>query len=117
MSLWYEGECLKNNDILIGDIIDVLDHKKSVVQNEFLFLEIVKGKQIHIFESKLGLSLRNKTLICLNNFVSLKTKKKDTTEFLTLHSGENRIYVHYGNSEYDVVFKFQIFDLHKYLTE
>ena len=116
MSLWYEGEMLKDGKILIGDIIDILDHKKSLVQNEFVFLEI-KGDEVHLFNSKLGLSLRNKTLICLNNFVKLKTKKKDNTEFLMLHSGGNRLYVHYGNAEYDVCYQFHLFDLHKYTTK
>ena len=110
MSLWYDREKLKDGPILIGDVIGVIEFKKSVVQNEFLFMEL-EGDQIHIFESKLGLSLRNKTLICLSNFFRLKTKKRDTTEFMTMHSGDSRLYVHYGNSEHDVVFKFHVHDL------
>jgi hypothetical protein len=110
MSLWYNREHLKDGPILIGDIIDLIEFKKSIVQNEFLFMELERD-QIHIFESKLGLSLRNKTLICLSNFFRLKTKKRDTIEFMTMHSGDSRLYVHYGNSEHDVVFKFHVHDL------
>lgn len=113
MSLWYERELLKEGQVTISDISAVLSKKKSVVQNEFVFLEI-KGSEIHLYNSKLGLSLRNKTLICLNNFVDIKTKKKDTGEFLTLHSGGNRLYVHYGNSEHDICYQFHLFDIHHY---
>lgn len=111
VQLYYDGNLVKKGDVLIGDIIEVLANKKKVVENEFLFLEL-SGSKILIYESKLGLSLRNKTLICLDKFFSPKTKKKDqASEFLHLHTGPERLYVHYGNSEMDVIYKFHIFEL------
>jgi hypothetical protein len=109
-SLHYQGEVLKEEDVSINDIIDVIVHKKTQVDNLFIFMEIINN-EIHLFESKLGLSMNHKTLICLDNFQPLKSKKAETQEYLHMHIGTHRLYVSYGNSEYDFVYKFNLFDL------
>jgi hypothetical protein len=110
-SLHYENDLLKEGNITMNDIIDVIAHKKTQVDNLFIFMEII-GKEIHLYESKFKLTLQNKTLICLDNFNPLKNKKGETEEYLHMYIGKNRLYISYGNSEYDFIYKFHIHDLH-----
>jgi hypothetical protein len=110
-NLYYDGDIVKEGDIVMNDIIEIVDLKKQLVQNLFVFMEIIDG-DIHLHETKLGLSLENKTLICLHNFEKLKNKKTETEEYMQLHVGMNRLYVSYGNSEYDFIYKFHLHDLH-----
>jgi hypothetical protein len=117
MKLFYDKELVKKDGFLIGDILDVIANKKQHVANEFVFLELI-GKEVHIYESKIGLSLRNRTLICLNGFYDPKTKVKEKDEeFLKMYHGPERIYIHYGNPSMQVVHKFLLWDLHKVETK
>lgn len=110
-SLYYEKDMIKDGDIVMNDIIEIIVAKTTFVDNKFLFLELI-GSEIHLYESKLALSLDHKTLICLNNFAPLKAKKGTTGEYMTLHIGKSKLFVSYGNSQYDFVYKFHLHDLH-----
>ena len=109
-SIFYERELLKQGGVTIGDVLDVLDFKRKNVENEFVFMEMIDD-QIMLFEDKTSLALEGKVLISINNFHRLKTKKRDTKEFFHLCTGPNRLYVHYGNSEIDLVYKFMMLDV------
>jgi len=109
--LFYENDLLIERGVNMTDILEIIVNKKKLVQNMFVFMELI-GNDIHLYESKLGLTLKNKTLICLDNFSALKTKKNDKEEYLHFHIGKSRLYVSYGNSEYDFIYKFYLHDLH-----
>lgn len=107
--LFYENEMLADGNLLISNILDVLDFKKSSTGNEFVFLEII-DKSIMLYEDKTSLELKGKILIALNNFIKLKEIKNDTSEFLHLHTSSGRLYIHYGNKTIDIIHKFYLHD-------
>lgn len=111
ISLYYDDVMVKEKEVLISDIVDTLALKRKEVENEFVYLEI-KGSNLYLHKSVTKLDLQSKALICLNNFVKLKTKKRSIhTEFFRVYPNEkNKISIHYGNDEYEIIYIFNVYD-------
>lgn len=106
----FKGEELVCEKPLINDIISVIKGNRKETDNSFLFMEIHDGK-VSIYESKTDFTLLGTCLIAVNKFFALKTKKKDSIEFLDFILDKNLIVVNYGNSALNLKYTFHVLDI------